>query len=232
MLLTAHVSCWGYTAVGLLTHYFRLKGHTLAAMLTSIALIIWIPQTWGNAVRVLSAWDAGMLVMLLSLWYIMSITTINTMRLNAQINDEGRVVILGTVVAAACASLLAIVLLYPNANNLTHNALMLHIGIVVSTLLLSWLLIHTVFTLHYAHAYYQLQPDGSKLGGLEFPQTSEPDYWDFLYFSFVIGMTSQVSDVAISNQSMRRLALIHGILAFFFNTSLLALGINLLASVI
>ena len=70
------------------------------------------------------------------------------------------------------------------------------------------------------------------MGGLEFPQTSEPDYWDFLYFSFVIGMTSQVSDVAISNQSMRRLALIHGILAFFFNTSLLALGINLLASVI
>lgn len=212
-------------------HYSRLKGHTVVAILTSIALLMGIPDTWSNTIRILSAWDAGMLVMLLSLWYMMSIAQEHNVRLYAQSNDEGRLVILGTVVTAACASLLAIILLNPNANNLSHNALMLYIAIVFITIVLSWFLIHTVFTLHYAHAYYQPQQNGKIACGLEFPQTAEPDYWDFLYFAFVIGMTSQVSDVAVSSKAMRRLALIHGVLSFFFNTSLLALGINILASI-
>ena len=94
----------------------------------------------------------------------------------------------------------------------------------------SWFLIHTVFAMHYAHGYYRDEdegPDFASAGGLEFPNEKEPDFLDFAYFSFVIGMTCQVSDVQVSSQGMRRLALVHGLLSFVFNTVILALSINL-----
>jgi uncharacterized membrane protein len=95
--------------------------------------------------------------------------------------------------------------------------------------LLSWALIHTIFALHYAHEFY----DEIAGGGLAFPgDDKEPDYWDFVYFSFVIGMTSQVSDVGITSKQIRRTAAAHGVVAFFFNAALLALTINLAASAI
>ena len=94
----------------------------------------------------------------------------------------------------------------------------------------SWFLIHTVFAMHYAHGYYHDEDEGpgfASAGGLEFPNEKEPDFLDFAYFSFVIGMTCQVSDVQVSSQGMRRLALVHGLLSFVFNTVILALSINL-----
>jgi uncharacterized membrane protein len=98
------------------------------------------------------------------------------------------------------------------------------------TILFSWLLAHTVFALHYAHAYFtDLAADRPQ--GLDFPsEHDDPDYWDFLYFSFVIGMTAQVSDVQVLTQPWRRLVLAHGILSFLFNTVVLALSINLFAA--
>jgi uncharacterized membrane protein len=91
--------------------------------------------------------------------------------------------------------------------------------------------VHTVFSLHYAHEYYR----GSKPGGLQFPsgdQHEEPDYWDFVYFSFVIGMTAQVSDVGITDKIIRRTATVHGVISFVFNTALVALMVNIAASAI
>lgn len=91
---------------------------------------------------------------------------------------------------------------------------------------------HTMFALHYAHGYYRDDCQDANLeqaGGLDFPQDTQPDYWDFLYFSFVIGMTCQVSDVQVVSKAMRKLALGHGILTFFFNTVILALSINIIA---
>lgn len=92
-----------------------------------------------------------------------------------------------------------------------------------------------MFALHYAHLYYRDDRDGDdreKAAGLDFPQEKLPDYWDFLYFSLGIGMTCQVSDIQISSRSLRRLALIHGVLTFFFNTIVLALSINIVAGII
>jgi uncharacterized membrane protein len=96
----------------------------------------------------------------------------------------------------------------------------------------SWTVTHTVFALHYAHHYYGDGPapgaDDDR-GGLAFPGEEPPDYWDFLYFSFVVGMTCQVSDVQVTSRAMRRMTLMHGVLSFFFNTVILALSVNLLA---
>ena len=97
------------------------------------------------------------------------------------------------------------------------------------TILLSWAFMHTIFALHYAHEFYGEGRD-AKVGGLVFPGTGEPDYWDFLYFSLVIAMTSQVSDVQISSRSIRRLATIHGAISFFFNLTVLALTVNMVSN--
>ena len=94
----------------------------------------------------------------------------------------------------------------------------------------SWLFAHTTFALHYAHEYYDENKTGEPCAGLSFPGTEPPDYWDFLYYSYVVGMTCQVSDVQVTSRSMRRLTLTHGVISFFFNTGVLALAINILAS--
>lgn len=98
----------------------------------------------------------------------------------------------------------------------------------------SWLLVHTIFASHYARDYYKTGKSLSqwKKDGLDFPSDNEPDYWDFLYFSFVIGMTSQTSDVEVTSREIRRLALLHGVLAFFFNTTIVAMTINIIAGIV
>ena len=101
----------------------------------------------------------------------------------------------------------------------------------MATILLSWSFVHTIFALHYAHEYYGERRDG-KIGGLKFPGDTKPDYWDFLYFSLVIAMTSQVSDVAITSKVIRRIVTVHGALAFFFNLTVLALTVNMISNLI
>ncbi len=88
------------------------------------------------------------------------------------------------------------------------------------------MLVHTIFTLRYAHIYYGTDDEQNRVGGLEFPDEENPDYLDFAYFSFIIGMTSQVSDVSIHSKRLRRLGLLHGLIAFFFNVTIIALSIN------
>ena len=94
-------------------------------------------------------------------------------------------------------------------------------------LLLSWLFVNTIFAIHYAHEFYG--DGGGKRSGLEFPGTQEPDYGDFVYFAFVIGMTCQVSDVQISERGIRRVALVHALVAFFFNVIVIALSVSIVA---
>jgi len=157
-----------------------------------------------------------------------------TMRCNAQREDEGRLVILSLITAAACASILAIAFILKETHEKSESILIFHVILSVITIVGSWLLVHTIFAMHYAHEYYQDHKiqNNTKAGGLDFPEDIEPDYWDFLYFSFVIGMTSQVSDIQITSRSLRRLALLHGILSFFFNTSIVAMSINIIAGLI
>ncbi len=155
------------------------------------------------------------------------------MRHHAQQLDAGRLTILSTIVAAACASLLAIVFLLRDTKGLPPNLLFLHLGLSVLTIVGSWMQVHTIFTMHYARSYYgnssKQHGSHSQAKGLDFPGDEEPDYKDFLYFSFGIGMTCQVADVQTTSRSMRYLVLFHSVLSFFFNTAILAMSVNIIA---
>lgn len=148
----------------------------------------------------------------------------------ARLQDAGRTVLFLVVIFGAVASLVAVIILLSTAKGLRRGALSEHIFVACLTVLTSWVFIHTVFALHYAHAYYRECDDDPESGngtGLIFPEDNLPDYLDFAYFSFVIGMTFQVSDVQITASRIRRMALIHGLLSFGFNTVILALAINI-----
>lgn len=147
--------------------------------------------------------------------------------------DSNRTVIFIFVLVAALISLFVIVLLLGKTQQLTGTALTLHILLSVTAVLSSWALVHTLFVFRYAHLYYETAKkhtsDSKYVEGLEFPEENEPDYLDFTYFSFVIGMTFQVSDVEISSRRIRRLALMHSLVSFAFNTVIVALSINIIS---
>jgi uncharacterized membrane protein len=185
--------------------------------------------------RVITIWDVGSISFLALALLIMAFADYKKIRQNARRQDEGRLAIFILMVAAACTSLLAIAFLLKDTKGLSPTLVTLHILLAVVTVVSSWLLMHTMFALHYAHSYYGNDTETNSeeyAEGLDFPEEKQPDYWDFLYFSFVIGMTAQVSDVQITSRSMRRLALIHGVLSFFFNTIILALSINIIAGLL
>jgi len=207
----------------------RLLGSILLAGLVAVLLPSWFH--W--ATRLLCVWDTGMICFLSWTWLLMLQATPETMRRYSRQSDEGRLVILSLITAAACVSLFAIGALLHD-KGLSNHLLILHLGLSILTIVGSWLLVQTIFALHYARTYYQDHKTLSecKAEGLDFPGEIEPDYRDFLYFSFVIGMTSQVSDVNVTSRTMRRLSLLHGVLSFFFNTIILALTINIIAGLI
>ena len=183
-------------------------------------------SNWRPETRLLTGWDVGVALYLALVFQMMGRSNIHTMRRHAAEQDEGRLAMLVLTVAAALASLAAIFAVLGGSGGTAGNRPPANVTLAAFTILLSWAFIHTIFALHYAHEFYD-ETDG---GGLAFPGDREPDYWDFVYFSFVIGMTSQVSDVAITSKLIRRTAAAHGIVSFVFNAALLALTINLAAS--
>jgi uncharacterized membrane protein len=204
------------------------------AALLAVATFALLPSHFGTTVRALWAWDFGVVVLVGWIMAMMAVSTPDHMRARAAKQDLGRFVILGAIVAGALISVVALVFIQKAMKASQGDQPAFYLATIVGTILLSWVLVHTVFTLHYAHGYYGPSPDETDtdglVGGLNFPDENQPDYWDFMYFSFVVGMTCQVSDVAVSGRLLRRLALFHGIVSFFFNTIILALTINILAS--
>jgi len=178
------------------------------------------------ATRFLSGWDVAVALYLALVFHMMGRSSTDTMRQHAAEQDEGRLTMLVLTVASALASVAAIFAELGGSTGITGGRPTANVALAAVTILLSWAFIHTIFALHYAHEFYD-ETDG---GGLAFPGDREPDYWDFVYFSFVIGMTSQVSDVAITSKLIRRTAAAHGIVSFVFNAALLALTVNLAAS--
>ena len=183
---------------------------------------------WRLATRLLTGWDLAIALYLGLAFHLMGNAGVQRIRRDAAMQDEGQFVILACTVAAALASLAAIfALLGTSANGAQRPPS--HVILATVTILLSWAFIHTIFALHYAHEFYD-ETDGR---GMAFPGGDpHPDYWDFVYFSFVIGMTSQVSDVAITSKVIRRTAFAHGVVSFLFNAALLALTVNIAAGAI
>ncbi len=191
------------------------------------------PESISWHTRIVASWDLGMLTYLSLAWALIARADARVTRDHALREDQSGLFISLFVVGAACASIVAIGFVVGTIRDLPFWARAWHLTLTVVALVSSWLLIQTVFTFRYAHRYYA-GPHGepTPTAALVFPGGREPDYLDFAYFAFVVGMTSQVSDVAVASRSMRRLTLIHGVLAFVFNIAVLALSINIIASVI
>jgi len=196
-----------------------------AALGVIIGLVL--PSEWRVATRMLVAWDIGVAVYLAFAFAAMAKADTARIRRRAALLDEDQVMFLVLTAAAALASLGAIVAELGVKETAREPA---HLTLAVVTIALSWTFIHTIFALHYAHEYYI--ENRHEDGGLAFPGKDQPDYWDFVYFSVVIGMTSQVSDVAVTAKAIRRTVTWHGVMSFFFNVALLALTINIAASVL
>ncbi len=198
------------------------------AAVVGVTVIALLPGHWGLATRLLVGWDVGIAFYLIAAYQIIIRADAGHIQRRASIEDEGQIGILVLTVASALASLGAIIALLGSTHAGGRDAMQL--GLATLTILLSWGFIHTIFAFHYAHEYYGDR--AAKKSGLTFPNDDAPDYWDFVYFSFVIGMTSQVSDVAVAAKPIRRTVAAHGIVSFLFNAALLALTVNIAASAI
>ena len=194
----------------------------------AIAATLSALTNWRLSPRLLVSWDIGIGLYLVLAFQMMTGSDVHGIRRRAASQDEGKFAMLVLTVAAALASLAAIVAeLGSTLNGGARQPTQLVLAI--ATIVLSWAFIHTMFALHYAHEFY----DDEGGGGLAFPgPDEEPDYWDFMYFSFVIGMTSQVSDVGVTSKPIRRTVAAHGVVSFVFNAALLALTVNIAASAI
>jgi uncharacterized membrane protein len=202
------------------------RPRTFISVLIGIIAFFVLPGSLRLVTRLLIAWDIFIAVYLLLVYIMMFRCGLAYIRRNAILQDDGRFLILLVTALGAFASIAAIVF----ELGASHRSAM-DLTLATLTIALSWATVHTTFALHYAHDYYR----GAKPGGLQFPsgdQQDHADYWDFVYFSFVIGMTAQVSDVGITDKTIRRTATVHGIISFVFNTALVALMVNIAASAI
>lgn len=189
-----------------------------------LASLLVLPESLRIATRLLIGWDISIAFYITLAFMLFLSCDSERIRKLAALQDDGRFLILILTAVAAFASIAAIVVELGIKPQRTPQLVL-----AVVTIALSWSAIHTTFALHYAHEYYR----GGNSGGLAFPGgEKDPDYWDFVYFSFVIGMTAQVSDVGITDKIIRRTAIAHGVASFIFNTALLALMVNIAASAI
>ena len=202
------------------------RPRTFFAIMLGVVTFFLLPSSFRLVTRLLTGWDTFVALYIVLVYIMMARSNLNTIRRMAALQDDGRFLIPLLTAVGAFASLAAIVLELGQGQH-KSNELMF----AILTVALSWAAVHTGFALHYAHEFYR----GAKPGGLQFPsgdKDEHADYWDFVYFSFVIGMTAQVSDVGITDKTIRRIATVHGIISFVFNTALLALMVNIAASAI
>jgi uncharacterized membrane protein len=202
------------------------------ALAIAVAAYVAQPTFISWHTRVIASWDLGAIVYLALAWWLITHTGVEETRGHARAQDLSSYLIFLFVVSAAFASIVAIGFIAGTTKALAFWPKTWHLTLTVAALISSWLLIQTVFAFHYARRYYdRARHDSAEPTELVFPGKHQPDYLDFAYYSFVIGMTSQVSDVAVTSRRMRRLTLVHGFLSFVFNIAVLALSINIIASV-
>lgn len=199
-----------------------------AALLTAAAAPAWLRGT----VRIVAEYDVAALILLLGFFGLVFRDDEQRTRARAAMNDPGRNVILAITIVSVAAGLLgAINILGKGPNAQTEAEKGVAVALAVGAAVLGWALTHATFALRYAHLFYR-ENDGRPCNALTFPGTPVPDDYDFLYFAFVIGMTFQVSDVQVNDPGVRRVVLGHGIVAFAYNTAIIALGVNLVSNML
>lgn len=207
----------------------RLALSILVGVLAGL-VCLWIPQM-NASTRLIVGWDAMTVTFLSAMFVSMMQHTPTEIRARAALDDEGRGVILALVLIASAASVWAVgaeLGLAKDAKGLLRAG---RIVLAFGTVIASWLMVQMIFALHYAHEYYGVDEDdgAADAGGLDFPGVKEPDYWDFLHFSIVIGVACATADVNFTSKGLRQLGTLHSLVAFAFNTVIVALTINLTA---
>jgi uncharacterized membrane protein len=206
--------------------FLRAQPRFFTAALVGILLWLLLPTAWRPSTRLLVAWDCATGLYLTLALVIMAGSNIDRIRHRAAEEDEGQIVILVLTVVTALISLGGIMVEMGAAKSLRGDGGWQHVALAGITVLLSWTFTHTMFAIHYAHEYYDGSEDGPA-EGLEFPRDDQPDYWDFIYYSFVIGTACATADVNVTSKNMRRITTLHCVVAFFFNTTILALTVNI-----
>lgn len=222
-----------------LLHSFH-KMPALLKLLVALAIaliVFFMTRDKSAAVRFTSVWIGYASTSLLMYGVTMFTAHPDEIAHIAKDQDSSLLLIFLITLIAAFVSLVAIVLLLRMLPNAGEPGYFYHVALSLASVACAWFLIHTTFTFRYAHLFYTCESDEDAIkkkhrGGLLFPNDKTPDYLDFAYFSFVIGMTFQVSDVQVSSSTIRRLALLHSLLSFLFNTVILALSINIIAGLV
>lgn len=182
------------------------------------------------ATRMLIGWNCGAIAYIGLALEMMGRSTRVHMRMRARTQDEGRHTILALVIVTSVLTLFATAVEMSAAKDVHGTLKTIHVSLAALTVFSTWWVNQLMFALHYAHDYYRHGGRGDR--GLMFPGTAEPDYFDFLYAAAIIGTSGQTADVSFNTSSTRRIAMIHSVLAFFFNTIVLALTINFAAGLL
>jgi uncharacterized membrane protein len=209
-----------------------IRPRLYAAAIVGTLALLFLPGEWPKTARSAIAWDLGGFVYLLFAFRLMMTCGADRIKARAARRDDSRIAILTVILLAIAASFAAIAGLIVQAKlPTTESAEKILLGaLAIVTIMTSWGVTQVAFALHYAHDFYRPDAGSDSGSGLIFPGCELPDYWDFLYFSTSIGATSQTSDTSIRSRALRRLVTLHAIVAFFFNTAVLALTVNIAAS--
>jgi uncharacterized membrane protein len=204
----------------------RLPPQHMAFLVSFVSGILLLVGRYGFATATLGAFLAAAALFITFTAVLMRKNSAERLRLHAVRYDASRPLLL--LIAALVFSVVILALIIELARNTPHSDS--QILLAVTALLLAWMFGNLTLATHYAHLFYQSAGE-KRRGGLEFPSTQNPDFWDFCYFSFVVGMTFQVSDVVVHNQGLRRLVMLHGLIAFVFNIGAVALTVNVVGSI-
>jgi len=210
--------------------YAIRHGSFIIAFAAGFAVFLLLTSRDVNAKNVLVGWNVTAIVFIAISWRKMLRATVSDIRRRSEDLDFSDTFVLFLSIAAALASIAGIGLELHSVKDAPADVALGRAMAAIVTILISWVFLHTLFTIHYAHRFYGGR---DKAEGLVFPdKIEEPIYWDFLYFSFTIGVAAQTADIGLSSRTMRKIALLHAILSFLFNTTILALAINVGASLL
>ncbi len=209
--------------------HIQLQAHARFLIAVLFGLLVWalsfgIHAELGAVTRFLFGWNAGVWLFILLVLRMMARASIADLRKRAGIEDDGRAATLGFVTSATIVALAALGIELADAMRADANYAPLRIALALCAIFGSWLFINFAFALHYAHEVYRTK---LSVNALSFPNEKQPDYWDFLYFAMVIGTTFQTSDVEIRSRILRRTAMVQGLVAFLFNTAIIALTVSI-----
>lgn len=208
----------------------QVKAHARLLIALAVGILVWLAAyNFLPVTRLLIAWNAGVWLFLLLALKMMSTASIADLRKRAGLEEEGRVATLALVTIATVAALIALGLELSQALQAKAPDQALRVGIAFAAILGSWLFMNFAFAMHYAHEVYRTK---LSVSCLNFPNEKEPDYFDFLYFAMVLGTTFQTSDVEIRSRIMRRTAMVQGLVAFLFNTAIIALTVSVASQLI